>query len=376
MTDDLVVMLTALELEYEAVRRNLKDPRLHRHEKGTRFEIGTIPGTRGRVALGLVGKGNTSSAVLAERAIDEFKPLAVVFVGVAGALWPDIKLGDLIVATHVYAYHGGTSEDDGFKARPRAWEALHPTDQLARHVARNDAWRERLPPGGSPPSVRFGGIAAGEVVLDSQISEDARRIRQHYNDAQAVEMESAGVAHAGHLNGSPVVVIRGISDYADGHKAATDAENWQERAAANAAAFAIQFAAETADERQAAAMQESANPTAGSRVYNTSTGTVGIQAAQVTGSTVRIGATPAAALPTGVAAELAALKEELVKALKMGELDEDTHQAAQVELDIAASALATDAPMVVPLKRLRGLVADVVDLAAKVTAVIATIKGM
>src|SRR5580704_12013056 len=58
-------------------------------------------------------------------------------------------------------------------------------------------------------------------------------------------MESAGVAQAAHLNQSlPVIVVRGISDRADGTKTATDDLNWQPKAAANAAAFALALARE------------------------------------------------------------------------------------------------------------------------------------
>jgi hypothetical protein len=69
MTENLVVILTAFNLGYDAVRRKLVDPQVHRHEMGTRFEIGTLQGTKCRVALGLTGKGNHPAAVLAERAI-------------------------------------------------------------------------------------------------------------------------------------------------------------------------------------------------------------------------------------------------------------------------------------------------------------------
>ena len=109
----LVVILTALDLEYRAVRDKLTDLRLHRHPAGTRFEVGRLAHSKCRVALALVGKGNHPAAVLAERAIAEFAPVAVLFVGVAGALWPGVALGDVVIATHVYAYHGGTSESDG-----------------------------------------------------------------------------------------------------------------------------------------------------------------------------------------------------------------------------------------------------------------------
>lgn len=375
MNDGLVVMLTALNLEYEAVRERLEDTEVHRHAKGTRFETGKLSGTACRVALALVGKGNHAAAVLAERAIDEFSPVAVVFVGVAGALWPNIALGDVVVATQVYAYHGGTSEDDGLKARPRSWEASHGTDQLARHLARTGDWIDRLPAGPPRPAVHFGAIAAGEIVQDSRTSYEAQWIRQHYNDALAIEMEAAGVAQAGHLNGSPVVVVRGISDRADGSKTTSDGANWQPRAARNAAAFATRLAEELIQEGEATAMQDSRTPAAGG-VHNVATGNVGIQAAHVTGSTVWMGAAAEPPSAHSVAAELATLRDRLARARTSGQLDEPTYAAAQDELDIATKALAANTKddknkVKLALKRLGGLISDVADLGAKVAALIA-----
>lgn len=118
MSGNPIVVLTALDVEYAAVREKLDMPRLRRHPQGTRFEVGRLTGGRTRIALGLVGKGNQSAAVLAERAIAEFSPPALLFAGVAGALQSHISLGDVVVATHIYAFHGGTSEDDGFRAAP------------------------------------------------------------------------------------------------------------------------------------------------------------------------------------------------------------------------------------------------------------------
>ena len=244
-----LVVLTALDLEYESIRDKLIDIRVQSHRAGTRFEVGRLADRDCRVALALVGKGNHAAAVLAERAISEFDPAALLFVGVAGALRPSIALGDIVVATHVYAYHGGTSQDDGLKARPRVWEVSHRAQQIAQHLKRTGEWTRQLPPSGERPDVVFGPIAAGEIVQDSMISAEARWIREHYNDACAIEMEAAGVAQAAHLNDSlPVVVIRGISDRADGGKVEADRAGSQPRAAANAAAFAIALAAALAEE--------------------------------------------------------------------------------------------------------------------------------
>jgi len=380
MSSDMIVILTALDLEYQAVREKLTDLRLHKHAAGTRFEVGRVSRGDCRVALALVGKGNHPAAVLAERAIAEFDPAAILFVGVAGALRSDIALGDVVVATHVYAYHGGTSEDDGLKARPRAWEIPHAVDQIARHLKRTGAWMRHLPHGSDArPDVHFGAIAAGEVVQNSTISEQARWLRQHYNDAAAIEMESAGMAQAAHLNRSlPAVVIRGISDRADGTKEITDRAQWQPRAADNAAAFAVALAEELAHEEQDLQSFEEVgvlrNRTTNGTTMNIAMGNarVGVQAQNIYGN-VRV--TQERGTPTSLAEQIATLRDQIRQARASGQLDDVTYAAAESELEVAAKSLEQGTAqgkktLMVALKRLRGLVIDITDLAAKVAAVI------
>ncbi|MEV0952263.1 5'-methylthioadenosine/S-adenosylhomocysteine nucleosidase [Promicromonospora sp. NPDC050249] len=393
MTDTrVVVVLTALDLEYKAVRKHLKDIEQHRHSSGTRFEIGTVNGTDCRIALGLVGVGNSNSAVLAERAIQKFSPVAALFVGVAGAVWDSIPLGQIVVADRVYAYHGGTSEDDGHKARPRTWETSHHLSQLAHQLERSGTWTARLPldarmSDGGRPSVRFGSIAAGEVVLNSRVSVEARRIREHYNDTTAIEMEAAGIAHAGHLNSAPVAIIRGISDRADGEKTSANDGTWQPRAAAHAAAFAIELAVELANEAEETSMTPNDSratlppaPTS-TTVNNTASGNVGIQAANVAGSSVWMSTTPQHAQEVDPPKALAELRVLLDRHRADGALDDDTYTAAQTEIAAAETALrdpdlATRKKSVLALKRLKGLVGDVTDLAAKTAVVITAVNGL
>ncbi|MGW0711378.1 5'-methylthioadenosine/S-adenosylhomocysteine nucleosidase family protein [Streptomyces sp. NPDC002643] len=389
MSKDLVVILTALNLEYEAVRRKLAGPRVHRHERGTRFEVGTVKGASCRVALGLTNKGNHSAAVIAERAIQEFSPVAVLFVGVAGALWDTARLGDVVMATHVYAYHGGTSEDDGLKARPRVWETAHGVSQLASHLARVNDWADDTPGRGRAPRVHFGAIAAGEVVQNSTISAEARWIRQHYNDALAIEMEAAGVAQAGHLNGAPVAIIRGISDRADGTKGSAKDRSWQPRAAVNAAAFATRLAVELVEEQEQIAMSQAdrsrtadgvtghvVNTAHGSTVVNTAHGsTVGIMAGSVTGSSVHVNADPKTTGAADLVAELDGIREHLKRYHADGTLDDDTHREALAELGFARRAARENTPesskrATMALKRLRGLIAEFPELVARLAPLV------
>jgi adenosylhomocysteine nucleosidase len=388
MSGSPIVVLTALDVEYDAVREKLVGPQLHRHPQGTRFEVGRLKGGGCRIALGLVGKGNQSAAVLAERAIAEFSPAALLFVGIAGALHSHIALGDVVVATHVYAFHGGTSEDDGFKSRPRVWEISHGAEQIARHIARDRAWAAELDSGRRTPEVHFGPIAAGEVVLNSTISAHARWLQRTYNDAFAVEMEGAGVAQAAHLNKSlPVVVVRGISDHADGTKQTTDRAGWQERAVAGAAAFiaalAEALAAEERDLSRPDATATVGRPKMGDTIRNVAKGNarVVVQAGQVHGGIQVSGQHTPPDEPAEPATAIADLAVRLQQARAAGQLDEDTYQAAKAELAAAYETLRTTTPpdigaVTLALKKARGLVGDVAVLAAEVAAIIALVQGL
>jgi len=236
----MAVVLCALPVEYQAVRPLLTDLEARELPGGSLFEEGMLSGTPWRVALGQLGEGNVGAGILAERAMRFFLPDLVLFVGVAGALKDDVQVGDVVVATRVDAYQGGKAAED-FLGRPRTWDADHRLEQRARHLAVTGGW----PPtglarlDGAVPAVHFKPIAAGDVVLASRDSPLYERLRLHYNDAVAIEMEGAGLAQAAHVNDAlPALVIRGISDTTGPDKQTLDSAGWQPRAASHAASFA------------------------------------------------------------------------------------------------------------------------------------------
>jgi len=121
-----VVVLTALNVEYMAMSRHLTHLRLTRHPSGTLFTEGRLNGSQIPVVLAVTGEGNQATAILAERATARYAPRALLFVGVAGALKQTVAIGDVVIATRVYAYHGGMEDDAGFASRTRSWDASHP----------------------------------------------------------------------------------------------------------------------------------------------------------------------------------------------------------------------------------------------------------
>lgn len=240
-----VVILTANPVEYQAVRRNLQEVREIVHERGTIYERGIFLTKDNVCEVGItrISMGNVQSATEAERAMTFFAPRFAFFVGVAGGI-KNVRPGDVVVATKVYAYESG-KEALRFQPRPEVGLPAYALLQRAQMEAIRSNWLQRcgetMPY--PQPQVVVAPIAAGEKVQASTRSATYKLIKEMYGDTVAVEMEGYGFLFA--LHAHPQVgglVIRGIADLID-EKSEADAAHFQERAACHASAFAFEVIA-------------------------------------------------------------------------------------------------------------------------------------
>ncbi|MFG2122941.1 substrate-binding domain-containing protein [Streptomyces sp. NPDC048710] len=263
------MILTALQVEYDAVKGRLED--LTRDvEGGTIFERGRLPGTAWTVVLAQTGPGNDNAAVVTKHAHDLYRPRVLFFVGVAGGLKDGVGIGDVVIGERIYDYREKQSPDGGHY-RPREWEAPWWLLQHVRHMAfgREIAGRVRVAP-----------IASGNVVLDREDSELGDLLRGNYDDAVAIEMESAGVRRAAQIvGGIDTLTIRGISDKADGGKRRADAGGSQEIAAWSAAAVAVRILASLPPENGTPTLPDGGRVGGGSRAGSVSQELLGASAA-------------------------------------------------------------------------------------------------
>ena len=162
------------------------------------------------VVLARSGIGKVNAAVCAQLMITLFKIDCLINSGVAGTLHPDINQGDLVISTDAVQHDVDTTVfGDPLGTIPRLGVTFFEADKalmtLAEQAAKNLSFEG--------VSLFKGRVASGDQFVAGGELKD--RIQSHFAPS-AVEMEGASIAHVAYLNQVPYVIIRAISDKADG----------------------------------------------------------------------------------------------------------------------------------------------------------------
>ena len=193
------------------------------------FVVGKIGTVRCVVAFSKWGK--VAASITATLLIQEFAVTDLIFIGTAGALAEDLKIGDIVVAKRLVQHD--------LDARPiisrfelpllnRVYVdtdpdltalAGHAIEQLLMKGVEKIVSKEATEEFDLAPTLHFGDIASGDQFINSD--EKRVEILSLLPDIQCVEMEGAAVAQVCFEFNLPFTVIRIISDTAD-HNARVD----------------------------------------------------------------------------------------------------------------------------------------------------------
>lgn len=244
-----VVVLTAINVEYQAVRQHLTNVSEH-EENGTIYEGGEFQ-IQGQLVANVIiretGPTNPVSSQETEKAISNFKPEMIFYVGIAGSRKPqDFSIGDVIIPEKVYYYESGKATKDSFLARPNSLTPSHDFFERAKIERNKSDWKKMIKGNYEySPKADKGIIASGEQLVEHYDSEIGKIIYEHYNDASVVEMENYGFLQAvdkQSRKNKPEIygVVRGVSDVLE-----MDGDNDlnQDRRPKNAKQFASDTAA-------------------------------------------------------------------------------------------------------------------------------------
>jgi len=169
------------------------------------FNTGVIFGKK--VVIAKCGVGKVFAAICAEAMIIKYSPSLVVNTGVGGALDKSLRPLDIVFAEKLVQHDMDTSPlGDPVGLISGINRVYFETDTKARALLEEAAKDMDI-------NYLVGTVATGDKFIS--VRSDKDRITEIFG-ASACEMEGGAIAHTAYVNGVPFMVIRAISDSADG----------------------------------------------------------------------------------------------------------------------------------------------------------------
>ena len=222
---DTIGIIGAMDDEISMYKKHIKNVKEVKWKIFT-FYKGLFNGKN--VVLVKSGVGKTFAAMICQRLIDEFNVSMILFTGVGGSLNKELNIGDVVVSTDS-VHHDFDATPLGFKLGQisytdyRFFKADENLIKLALKAKLNNHK-----------------IIKGRILTGDQFFTQAEKLQKKYLTEElkgdCIEMEGAAVAQVCNINKIPYLIIRSMSDKANG-TAVQDYNNFTKIVAHNS--FAI-----------------------------------------------------------------------------------------------------------------------------------------
>lgn len=198
-------IIGAMELEVDALKAQLTEAAVTA-KAGMEFYEGKLSGTE--VVVVRCGIGKVNAALCVQILADLFHVTHVINTGVAGSLNAKLDIGDILVSreaihhdvdVQIFGYAPGEVPGIGF----RAFKADEAMAEKAMELCAKETDFHAIP----------GRVVSGDQFISDSAVKD-RLITVFEGDC--AEMEGASIAQGAYLNGLPFLILRAISDKADG----------------------------------------------------------------------------------------------------------------------------------------------------------------
>ncbi len=199
------LILGALEAELTQFRSNLAN-RSDEQWNALSISEGNLDGAE--VIVASCGVGKAMAAMATQHFVDRYAPSRLIFTGIAGSLNRQLEIGDVVVARDSIQYD--------LDARAAGFEIGQIPFTSYREIPCDP---DMVSAALSYPAEGFrlveGRILTGDRFL-ARVEADAADLLSEELAGDAVEMEGASVGLVALFNGLPFLLLRTISDKADG----------------------------------------------------------------------------------------------------------------------------------------------------------------
>ena len=176
---------------------------------GLDFHVGKYCGNS--IVLVISGIGKVNAAVCTQVLIDHFGVDYIINTGCAGAIHPELGIGDILISTDAVQHDMDVSALGApIGTIPRLAESYFKADEMLVKLAQEAA--AETAETAENYHVILGRVASGDKFIGTK---EGKEHIKRYVQGDCAEMEGAAIAHACWLNRIPFVIIRAISDSAD-----------------------------------------------------------------------------------------------------------------------------------------------------------------
>lgn len=202
---NVIGIIGAMDEEVELLKNQMKIKK-ETNLAGMTFYEGELSSKN--IVLVRSGIGKVNAASCAQILITKFGVSNLINSGVSGSMNPDLNQGDIVISTDTVQH----DFDETALGRPvgeisRLDITFFKSDEKLISAA------EKAGESLTDIKVIKGRIASGDQFIAG--GDKYQKIKTNFNP-QAVEMEGGAIGHVAYLNKIPYVVIRSISDKADG----------------------------------------------------------------------------------------------------------------------------------------------------------------
>lgn len=198
-----VIILGAMDGEIQALKESIDLSQTFQWHGYTIYE-GLLNSKK--VVIAATGVGKVSSAMMTQKLIDMYSPVAIIFWGIAGTINKNFQRGDIVIAKdsvqhdlNAFPPRLKRGEIPGTK-----WQFI-PCDQSLFNIATSFKDKELT-------------IHTGRILTGDQFIQDCHTESYSYLykdlEGDCVEMEGSSVAFVSKINEVPHLLMRTISDNA------------------------------------------------------------------------------------------------------------------------------------------------------------------
>lgn len=201
---EIIGLIGAMDEEIKLLLERMENKET-KVKAGIHYYIGNILGKS--VVLCKSGVGKVNAAVTTQILMDFFGVSRVLFTGVAGAVHPELNIGDIVISS-TCVQHDMDATALGFSKGEIPYQdnsvfQADPSLVLLAERACNELGQKYL----------VGKVLSGDQFISN--AEIVAKLREEL-DGACVEMEGAAVAQVCVMNATPFVIIRSMSDKSDG----------------------------------------------------------------------------------------------------------------------------------------------------------------